>query len=52
MKVLGVTALILTNAAGGLNDSYKVGDFMMLKSHINLPGLSGFNPLMGPNDPR
>ena len=50
MKELGVHTLILTNAAGGLNPSYQVGDLMLLEDHINLPGMVGHNPLMGPND--
>ena len=50
MKELGVHSLILTNAAGGINASYRVGDLMLLEDHINLPGLTGANPLMGPND--
>ena len=42
MKLFGVEKLILTNAAGGLNADYKVGDFMILKDHLFLPGLCGF----------
>ncbi|XP_037313585.2 purine nucleoside phosphorylase-like isoform X2 [Pungitius pungitius] len=51
-KLLGVETVILTNAAGGLNRDYKVGDVMILKDHINLPGFTGVNPLFGPNDDR
>ncbi|XP_077452349.1 purine nucleoside phosphorylase 6 isoform X2 [Stigmatopora argus] len=50
--LLGVEILIVTNAAGGLNGSYKVGDIMVIKDHINLPGFSGQNPLVGKNDER
>lgn len=50
MKRLGVETVILTNAAGGLNPDYAVGDLMLLNDHINLPGMTGGNPLMGPND--
>ncbi len=50
MNALGVKTLILTNAAGGVNPSYRVGDVMMLSDHINFVGMSGSNPLMGPND--
>lgn len=51
-KLLGVETMILTNAAGGLNQDYKVGDIMIIKDHINLPGFAGNNPLAGPNDER
>ena len=50
MKALGIHTVMLTNAAGGINKSYEVGDLMMLEDHINLPGMTGANPLMGPND--
>ncbi len=50
MRALGVKTLILTNAAGGLNPHYRVGDLMVLNDHINLVGMTGNNPLMGPND--
>ncbi|XP_077309750.1 purine nucleoside phosphorylase-like [Lithobates pipiens] len=50
--LLGVHTLIVTNAAGGLNGGYSVGDIMFIKDHINLPGLAGQNPLRGPNDDR
>lgn len=50
MKLLGVKAVVITNAAGGINRSYKVGDFMILKDHITFTGLAGYNPLTGPND--
>jgi purine-nucleoside phosphorylase len=50
MHLLGIDTLILTNAAGGLNTSFKAGDIMVIKDHINLVGLIGHNPLRGPND--
>ena len=50
MYSLGVRTVILTNAAGGINPSYQVGDLMLIEDHINLPGMVGANPLMGPND--
>ena len=52
MVHLGIKTLIVTNAAGGLNQSYKVGDIMIVKDHINLPGLTGESPLRGGNDDR
>ncbi|XP_076752326.1 purine nucleoside phosphorylase isoform X2 [Xylocopa sonorina] len=52
MKLVGVTHLIATNAAGGLNPTYKVGDIMMVKDHVNMMGFAGNNPLQGPNDDR
>lgn len=50
--LLGVDTLIVTNAAGGLNPKFEVGDIMLIRDHINLPGFSGQNPLRGPNDER
>jgi purine-nucleoside phosphorylase len=46
MKQLGVSKLIVTNAAGGINTSYEVGDFMLIQDHINF---TFRNPLIGPN---
>ncbi|XP_034061822.1 purine nucleoside phosphorylase 6 [Gymnodraco acuticeps] len=50
--LLGVETLIVTNAAGGLNGCYEVGDIMLIKDHINMPGFAGQNPLCGHNDDR
>jgi len=47
---LGVEMLLVTNAAGGLNPNYRQGDLMLMRDHIGLPTLSGYNPLIGPND--
>lgn len=51
LRLLGVETLILTNAAGGLNQSFHTGDLMVIADHINLLGMAGTNPLRGPNDP-
>ncbi|RXM95938.1 Purine nucleoside phosphorylase [Acipenser ruthenus] len=51
-RLLGVETAIVTNAAGGLNENYKVGDIMLIKDHLNMPGFAGNNPLVGPNDER
>ncbi|KAL9063779.1 MAG: hypothetical protein Q9157_008093 [Trypethelium eluteriae] len=39
----------VTNAAGGLNPNYNVGDIVVLNDHLNLAGLVGVHPLLGPN---
>lgn len=52
MRVLGrmgIRAVILTNAAGGINTGYKQGCLVVIRDHINL---HGSNPLTGPNDER
>lgn len=50
--LLGVHTLVVTNAAGGLNPKFEVGDIMLIRDHINLPGFGGENALIGPNDER
>ena len=47
LQELGVTTLILSNAAGGLNPAMAAGDLMLITDHINL---TGENPLVGPNE--
>ncbi|GAB1455572.1 MAG: purine-nucleoside phosphorylase [Spirochaetia bacterium] len=48
MHELGVKNIVITNAAGGINLSFKPGNLMILSDHINM---TGQNPLRGPNDP-
>lgn len=50
MRCLGVRFVVVTNAAGGLKDSYNVGDVAIIRDHIALPLLCGKNPLVGMND--
>lgn len=50
MKLLGVEIMIVTNAAGGVNQRYRVGDIMLIRDHINFIGLGGGSALRGPND--
>ena len=45
LAAFGITDVLLTNAAGGINKKFKAGDFMVLTDHINLMGV---NPLRGP----
>ncbi|KAJ2082312.1 Purine nucleoside phosphorylase [Coemansia sp. RSA 988] len=47
--LLGVKSLLATNAAGGINPKYEVGDVVLIADHLSLPGISGNNALVGPN---
>jgi purine-nucleoside phosphorylase len=49
LGVLGIKALVLTNAAGGINVEFDQGSLMVISDHLNLMGA---NPLLGPNDDR
>jgi purine-nucleoside phosphorylase len=46
LGALGIRRLILINAAGAVNETYKPGEFMLIRDHINFMGV---NPLVGPN---
>src|SRR5579883_3087095 len=48
LGALGCRALVVTNAAGGLNPSFQPGDLMLIEDHISLPSLAGLSPLVGP----
>jgi len=50
LRILGIEALIVTNAAGGINQSFHVGDLMVIVDHIGLVNMTGLNPLRGLND--
>ena len=49
LKRLGAEVLIVTNAAGGVNQNFEAGDLMLITDHINFPGMAGHSPLRGPN---
>ena len=50
MQLLGIRAVILTNAAGGLRPDFVPGDLMLITDHINFLGMAGISGLRGPND--
>ncbi len=49
MQRLGIETLVVTNAAGAINPAYTPGDLMLITDHIALVGMTGLNPLVGPN---
>lgn len=49
MQRMGIKMLVVTNAAGAINPDYVPGDVMVLRDHIGLIGMTGNNPLRGPN---
>ena len=52
MAALGVRVVVVTNASGGVNPDFDIGNFMIIQDHLSFPGLSGANALVGPNDER
>ena len=48
-KAMGAQSMIVTNAAGGIHRDFAAGDVMLITDHINFLGLTGANPLIGPN---
>jgi len=49
MQRLGLEMMFVTNAAGGVNPDFVPGDVMLITDNLNLVGMTGANPLMGPN---
>ena len=49
LGALGIEAVVLTNAAGGIDDSYRIGQLVIITDHINM---MGWNPLVGQNEQR
>jgi purine-nucleoside phosphorylase len=49
MQRLGIEMLFVTNAAGGVNPDFTPGDVMLITDNLNLIGMTGNNPLFGPN---
>jgi len=52
LRALGCDTVLLTNAAGGLHANWQIGDLMLIRDQIFLPGMAGHHPLRGPNDDR
>jgi purine-nucleoside phosphorylase len=51
LRQLGAEILVVTNAAGGLNETFLTGDLMALTDHLNIMGMAGQSPLVGPDEP-
>ena len=49
MQRLGIKIILVTNAAGGVNQDFIPGNPMLITDHLNLLGMAGVNPLRGPN---
>lgn len=52
VRMLGATHFINLNTVSSLNSEFHVGDFLLVRDHVNLPGICGLHPLKGPNDDR
>ena len=51
MRRLGAEVLVQASAAGGVNPRYSPGDLMLVRDHLNIPGLGGLHPLRGLDEP-
>jgi len=49
MQRMGIELIVVTNAAGAVNPDFEPGEVMLITDHLNLIGMSGLNPLRGPN---
>ncbi|MGI9221250.1 MAG: purine-nucleoside phosphorylase [Woeseiaceae bacterium] len=49
LHLLGTGILVATNAAGGVNETYAVGDLCLVEDHINIAGMAGMDPTRGAN---
>ena len=47
VRMLGATHLINLNTVSSLNSEFNVGDFLLVRDHVNLPGICGLHPLKG-----
>ncbi|XP_061300151.1 purine nucleoside phosphorylase-like, partial [Pezoporus flaviventris] len=52
LALLGAHTVVLTNAAGSLRVGLEPGQLLVLRDHIDVPGMAGKSPMAGPNDPR
>ena len=50
IAALGAKAVVVTNAAGGVNPDFKIGDLMLIEDHISMVSLAGNSSLVGAND--
>lgn len=49
MQRMGIEVMVVTNAAGAIHPEFEPGDLMLITDHLNLAGMVGLNPLIGPN---